>query len=283
MKPLIIDCFVFSEEIDILKIRLSEMYPVCDQIIIIESNKTQTRLDKPFNFEKNIKIFKPWIDKITYYKLESYAVPTNDFCWAQEKYQRSCMLEGIRKYEKEKNITLEPTDYINFGDVDEIVNGELLNQTVKKAYNLISFNHIFGSYFLNYYAKRYWYGCVLTKWENIELNGFQYYREIKDRIFHVEDKNLPSWHFSSVGSPVFDFNWHKWKTRIEPKEKSFLVDENFDKWKGLFNKCIIEDKYFFHCDDPYKRDQSLKLDKLPIETLPLEVQKNLDKYQHLII
>lgn len=281
--PKLIDCCVFAEEIEILQIRLSEMYPVCDQILIVESNRTQTRLEKPFNFELNKDKFTPWLDKITYYKLEDFIPEQNNFCWQHEKYQRNCLMNALAQYQKEKDIILTSELKICLGDVDEVVNGQLLKQTAEKDVELVSFDHIFGSYFLNFYAERSWFGAVLTTWENIQKNGFQHYREIKDKIPHIHDTKLPSWHFSSVGNPVFDFNWHKWETRIEPADKLWMkLPDAKKKWKKLFDACVLDEKYFFFCDDPSRRDISVKLNILPNKELPGFVQKNLAKFAHLM-
>jgi beta-1,4-mannosyl-glycoprotein beta-1,4-N-acetylglucosaminyltransferase len=47
---MIIDCFPFFKELDLLEIRLNELDPVIDYFVLVEASKTQSKLDKPFYF-----------------------------------------------------------------------------------------------------------------------------------------------------------------------------------------------------------------------------------------
>ena len=50
---MIVDCFMFYNELDILQIRLKELYDVVDYFIIIEATKTHSNRDKPLYFTEN--------------------------------------------------------------------------------------------------------------------------------------------------------------------------------------------------------------------------------------
>ena len=64
---MIFDCFYF-QEIDILLIRLDYLYDLVDKFIIVRLRKLYWK-KKEFIFEKNIKLFEKYIDKIHYHKI----------------------------------------------------------------------------------------------------------------------------------------------------------------------------------------------------------------------
>ena len=47
----IIDCFIFYNELDMLELRLNELYDVVDHFVLVESTKTFVRNDKELYFE----------------------------------------------------------------------------------------------------------------------------------------------------------------------------------------------------------------------------------------
>ena len=47
---MIIDCFPFFNELDVLDIRLNILNEVVDKFVLVEASKTQSKIDKPFYF-----------------------------------------------------------------------------------------------------------------------------------------------------------------------------------------------------------------------------------------
>ena len=68
----IIECTLFFQEVDLLKIRLEYLYEEVDYFIILESAQTFSGKKKDFVYEKNIEKFSKYQDKIIYYKLEEF-------------------------------------------------------------------------------------------------------------------------------------------------------------------------------------------------------------------
>ena len=93
----IIDCFMFYNEIDILKIRLEELYDVVDYFIIIEATLTHNNTSKPLYFKENKHLFDKYESKIIHhitdfsikYDFVNYIKVPNDN-WFRENYQREC-------------------------------------------------------------------------------------------------------------------------------------------------------------------------------------------------
>ena len=50
---MIIDCFPFFNELDVLELRLNILDSVVDKFVLVEASKTQSLIDKPFYFEDN--------------------------------------------------------------------------------------------------------------------------------------------------------------------------------------------------------------------------------------
>ena len=53
----IIDCFIFYNELEILNVRLHELYDVVDNIIIAEATTTHTGKPKPLYYLENKELF----------------------------------------------------------------------------------------------------------------------------------------------------------------------------------------------------------------------------------
>ena len=62
----IYDCFIFNNEVDLLKLRLNILDDVVDKFVIIEGKKTFSGNDKESIFLKNKEKFSRWEDKIIY-------------------------------------------------------------------------------------------------------------------------------------------------------------------------------------------------------------------------
>lgn len=112
---------MFFNELDLLELRLMELYDHVDYFVLVEGNKTHVRNDKEFIFEKNKGRFAPWIDKIIHIKVEDFPpdVPNNE--QFLENYHRNQISRGLAGI-------AEPGDRIMVSDVDEIPNMEIVKQ-----------------------------------------------------------------------------------------------------------------------------------------------------------
>lgn len=60
----VIDCFIFYNELDMLKFRLNELNDIVDYFVIVECTKTFANADKELYFENNKEQFSKYLDKI---------------------------------------------------------------------------------------------------------------------------------------------------------------------------------------------------------------------------
>jgi hypothetical protein len=104
----IYDCFTFYNELDLLDIRLHELYTLVDYFVIVESNQTFTNNPKPWNFD--IAHYPQYADKIIYIQVTD--MPNSGNPWDNEHHQRNSIMRGIAD--------ASPDDIIIVSDCDEI-------------------------------------------------------------------------------------------------------------------------------------------------------------------
>jgi len=104
------DTFIFYNELDLLEIRLRELYDHVDVFVLCESDLTLTNHAKPYIFEENKKRFEPWLDKIRHIKYRSLA--DNNY-WNNADLQRDAIIEALAD--------ADDNDIVMYSDVDEIV------------------------------------------------------------------------------------------------------------------------------------------------------------------
>ena len=147
---MIIDSFLFFQELDLLEIRLEYLDPIVDKFLIVEAKQTFKGSIKDYIFEKNIKRYSKYINKIKYYKLEevhnnyseliTYLEKTNyelklkikDFIQNHTFYDKDNLSHILDTYHRECiHIALDENccddDIVLFSDLDEIPAFELLN------------------------------------------------------------------------------------------------------------------------------------------------------------
>jgi hypothetical protein len=106
----IYDCFTFYNELDLLELRLSELYDKVDHFVIVESNQTFTNRAKSFNLYDHTDRFKPYLDKVIYVQVTD--MPSSANPWDNEHFQRNAIVRGLTR--------ADDNDIIIISDVDEI-------------------------------------------------------------------------------------------------------------------------------------------------------------------
>lgn len=56
----VLDCFLFMDELEVLKLRLKILSPYVDKFIVVESRHTFTGLEKPLNLSENLHLFEEY-------------------------------------------------------------------------------------------------------------------------------------------------------------------------------------------------------------------------------
>ncbi len=193
---MIIDAFLFNNELDMLKIRINELYDVVDKFVVIEA---------PWTFrgkKKNITL-NPWLirdqfngfsDKIIstynyddpYDGLEGYDIP-----WKRETYQRNL----INNYLDD---VAEPDDIVIVSDVDEIPRASVFDQ-IAKVDQVTTLTMDMYYCRLNFYDGK-WGGAKAVKYKNMKT------AQETRHTFTEKSIDNAGWHFSYMGDPEFICN-----------------------------------------------------------------------------
>jgi len=251
----IYDCFIFYNELDILKIRLEELYPVIDKFVLVESNLTFRGKTKPYVFGENKAKFSKYLDKILYVPLNDNNEYSSDFRiapWEREKWQRNQIALGIQD--------LQPDDIIIVSDVDEIPR----RSTIAKINPIVSVTLGMNMYYyaLNMYDGNAWGGAKAVR--------KKYYRDAESLRHSDPEESISNagWHFSYLGDAEHIKNkiqsfahWELDTPEITDIDKmNSRIDAGVDIWGHG------------------KRYQQVEID----DTYPIEVVKNKQYYSKYI-
>lgn len=255
---MIIDSFLFFQELDLLEIRLEYLYPLVDHFIIIEAKQSFKGSSKNFIFEQNNVRYKKYLDKIIYHKIEdihfSYDglidfleqsnskvrknisnfikkhdyYDKNNLSYILDSYHRECIHIALEKKCKDSDIVL-------LSDLDEIPSFKIIND-FKKGKKLNSptvfIQHEF-QYFLNNYAKSDWYGTIASPYNLMKKYSLN---ELRNNT-----KKLPSilnsgYHFTSIGDKKMIIkkieSWGHQEFNNEIIKKN--LEENIKNGKDIF-------------------------------------------------
>jgi beta-1,4-mannosyl-glycoprotein beta-1,4-N-acetylglucosaminyltransferase len=251
----IIDCFIFFNELKMLKFRLKELNEIVDYFIIVEANKTFSNLDKPFYFELNKSDFTDYLDKIIYIKIED--IPQDENPWIREEYQRNSIKLGL------ESLSLDKDDILIFSDLDEIPDSESLkiikNKGITRVYNM---NQDMYYYNFNCRSNKPWNFILIMNYGSFE-NEVQFYRKHYYEILPYKG----GWHLSYFGNP---------KCIIE-KIKSFSHQEwNTEKYT---NEETIQQQ-ILNCEDLFFRNNKETHD---FQYISIEENNYLPKYYKMLL
>jgi beta-1,4-mannosyl-glycoprotein beta-1,4-N-acetylglucosaminyltransferase len=302
----IYDCFLFFNELDLLEIRLNLLYPHVDYFVIVESEVTFQGQLKDFNFEKNIKRFEKFIDKIFYYKIEKYKFDftqlpkidnpksqedkllnrvfefveqSNEFdkshyWWGNECYQRECIWRALS--------ILNPSDddLILLSDADELINPDNLMH-IK---NNIKFNEVYSCkqhefyYYLNYYHHSNWFGHIaflFKSFKNKSLNTLRSFRTASNLEYDLVIIENAGWHFTSIGTvkniseKIKSWGHKEFNNRIVLSSLNYNIKHGYD----IFRRNNFGKLSFIAKEDELLMPISDFIYKLPNALIGPEIQK----------
>lgn len=116
---MIVNIFPFFNELDLLEIRLAELYDVVDRFVIVEAPTTFTMIPKPLYYQENAARFAQWADKIHVY---TAYLPGSHNAWVNEYAMRTAMTPALRQ------LNLAPDAWVMCTDADEIPRASAVEQ-----------------------------------------------------------------------------------------------------------------------------------------------------------
>ncbi len=213
---MLIDTFCVFNELDILDIRLAELYPVVDRFVLVEATRTHKGDAKPLYYAEHRQRYADYNDKIIHIVYGD--MPTGDSqaaIWRREIGQRQAITRGLRDV---------PDDaVVMVSDLDEIPRREVVRYLANGLPDdlIATFDQTLYYGFVNKYCTNMrWSGTrataasnvrVLTpdgvRWETLKPRSNEYPR-------HGRIENA-GWHLSYFGDAE----------HIQQKMRSFLHQE----------------------------------------------------------
>ena len=219
----IIDCFIFYNEVDLLKYRLKLLKHVVDTFVIVESNQTFIGSPKELYLPKEL---------LSEFNVIHIVVDfTSKSAWENEKLQRNAIEGGV------KQLQLHSSDVLTITDLDEIPDPEML-QKVKSGEIIVTLNSMeLDLYYYNLQNK-------IGKWLLAKILKFENFKE-PEALRRTDCPIIPraGWHLSYFGNPEFIANKIKNFSHQEYNSTAFtdivLISERVKNKKDLFNRPII--------------------------------------------
>jgi len=206
-KPLLLDTFLFYNELDLLKARLEYLGNIVDYFVISEANIDFSGKKKAFLLSDELVSTFPFSEKIIYHReyihLNSiewlikrlrYKNRKNRLLWKIQDAQRNSMLKPLGRF--------KTSDIVIFSDLDEFPNEKALTEAITILSNTdalknqlcFSCDQLFFYYNIkNAAPEDQFYGSIFTNLGTLRKLLPHKLRSQKDSLAHIENGG---WHFS---------------------------------------------------------------------------------------
>ncbi|MBR5913339.1 MAG: hypothetical protein IKZ58_03100, partial [Selenomonadaceae bacterium] len=123
------DCFTFYNEFELLELRLKSLWDMVDYFVLVEADKTQNNVPKPFLFGERISEFKEFLPKIRHIPMRMNFDYKGAGDWTLENEQRNSIVYGLTD--------ASPDDLIFISDLDEIPSPDIIQRIMTNETPLI--------------------------------------------------------------------------------------------------------------------------------------------------
>lgn len=192
---MLIDCFTFYNELDLLDFRLEILDDIVDYFILVEATKTHAGKDKSLFYADNRGRYLSYLNKIIHIVVDDL---NDSNPWENENHQRNSIDKGI------KLLDLKNEDIIIISDVDEIPDPE----TIKTFKN----NNIIKT-LMSLHQDLYYYNLTCKfngVWGLSKIINYETYKTINSpqaiRMSGGHPIEKGGWHFSYFGNTEFIMN-----------------------------------------------------------------------------
>jgi hypothetical protein len=212
----IYDCFPFYNELDLLDLRLSELYEHVDHFVIVEATTTFQSTPKPLFLKDNWERYAKYHDKMIHIVVDD--APGDPDAWVNDIFQRDAIMRGL--------VDADPEDLIIIGDADEILRPETLQHMRANPKDIMGFRTPYFNFKLNYMlvdnSESYCVWIVACKRKYLQApDAFRRTRfDLTQLPWAFEDESVrmyehAGWHFTYLGDSEF----------VKNKIKSFAHTE----------------------------------------------------------
>ncbi|HQU04734.1 MAG TPA: hypothetical protein PLT25_08445 [Acidocella sp.] len=253
------DCFTFFNELDLLELRLNELYEHVDYFVLAEAPVTFKGQPKELFYANNKARFEKFHDKIIHLIIEDMPVSENP--WDLEHFQRNALRRGFA--------TAAADDIIIIADADEIIKPST-------AAALRSFSQIqmtMYQYYMNLREQNGWTKVFAFSRDLLaQLPDFNWVRTSQEDCFNHfagDHQKLPAagWHFTYLGGAA----------KIREKLNTFSHNETW--FQQMLTPGGIEAQLAagFEVGNFWHLNRFCEID----QTYPHFVRNNLEKYKSL--
>jgi hypothetical protein len=235
----IYDCFTFFNELEILEVKLNELYDHVDYFVLVESVETFRGDLKPLYFLENKDRFAKFLDKIIHVPVFDRLNTNNP--WDREFFQRNQIMRGLLGAVKDDIIIIE--------DLDEMISAEKLPEFVqpvqegKKRY--VTCNHPMYTYYLNRKGHMggvtHLLGSIVIQYGDLLQLSPQGARNLRSQETAIK----AGWHFTYMGG--FDRVCKK----IESFSHSEMDNEVYKNYKKI--RAEIDEIPLVEIDESYPK------------------------------
>ena len=206
------DCFMFSHELDLLNLRLHELYDYVDYFVIVESSETHSGLPKPLYFRENQHLFEKFSDKIINVAIEGFPTPPSDQNpnWFRENFQRNQILTVLQ------SLDMKDDDCVMLSDVDELPdrNSVMNVRHHVRRLQVITFRQRWFTWNFELEDPQEWPGTQVMLWSDFKKTTPQKIRNGRYNVGVVSNE-VRGWHLSWFGD----------NNSVHEKLKSFAHQE----------------------------------------------------------
>lgn len=244
---MIYDCFIFSNELDLLEIRLHELDKIVDRFVLVEATETFSGTSKQLYFSKNKSRFAKFLPKIIHVVVDdlstapdahtlsyftNYPFQQGSYqAWSREIYQRNAIMRGLTQCKK--------SDQILISDVDEIPRATQVAR-LKPSKHVLVFEQSHYFYYLNCESADKWRGTRAVAYDP---------SLIPEVVRNTSGKNIRNggWHFSFLGKPIdmikkirsYSHQEHNTKKNLDIARIKFNVDNALDLFERPFQYSYV--------------------------------------------
>ena len=198
-RPKIVDSFPFNNELDMLEMRLVELYDAVDHFIVVEAENDHQDHPKPLWYADHKGRFAAFADKIVHVIVKTGEMPSlradND-PWAREHAQREFIGRGL------ETLNLDDHDILLQSDVDEIPRA-LQTRNVRPGGQMVSFGQRMHCFAVDWQHPDLWFGTVASRLDTLHklpsARRFAWMRDMRLRTVNPAHLRDAGWHFSWLG------------------------------------------------------------------------------------
>lgn len=233
----IIDCFIFYNELDMLKYRIELLSSIVDYFIIVESKYTFSGIEKELYYNNNKELFDNHkvihiIEDNAPHIFPNINIEKNEQ-WINEYYHRNCIKKGIEQ------LKLKEEDIIIISDLDEIPDPETLkkikNNEIDVSINCLEQDMYY--YNLNSKLMNKWYHSKIMRFKDLNEQNLTI-SQIRIGFYSIIFNG--GWHLSYFGDKYYIQNKIKNFAHQEYNNPEYneldKIQEKINESKDIFNR-----------------------------------------------